>query len=54
MSDSTGSESIGIYLRVSGDEQAQEGTSIETQREFLQAWAKLQGYEIYKEYSDPG
>lgn len=48
------SQSVGLYLRVSTDEQAQEGTSIETQREFLRAWAKLQGLAVYREYSDPG
>lgn len=50
----TGAISIAIYPRVSTDEQAQEGTSIETQREFLGAWAKLKGYEVFKEYPDPG
>jgi site-specific DNA recombinase len=52
--DATAPITVAIYTRVSTDEQFQEGTSIETQREFLQAWAKLQGCTVYGEYSDPG
>ncbi len=43
---------VAIYARVSTDEQAQGGTSIETQLEFLRSWAKMNGYPICKEYVD--
>ena len=43
---------VALYIRVSTDEQAEEGTSLEVQREFLESYAKLQGYEGY--YPEPG
>lgn len=49
-----GSKTAAIYLRVNTNDQIEEGSSIENQRELLQAWAKLWGYKIYDEYSDRG
>ena len=43
-----------IYTRVSTEEQAKEGYSLEVQREHLEAFAKQKGYEIFKVYSDEG
>ncbi len=41
-----------LYSRVSTDEQAKFGTSLEVQREHLIKYASLQGWEIY--YPEPG
>ncbi len=54
VNDSTGTRSVALYPRVSTTEQAEGGTSVETQTEFLRDWAKLHGYEVYEIYSDPG
>ena len=43
-----------IYLRVSTEDQAREGYSLEVQREYLEAFAKREGHEIFKIYSDDG
>ena len=43
-----------LYLRVSTEDQAREGTSLEVQRETLEAFAKREGLEVYKVYSDDG
>lgn len=43
---------VALYTRVSTDEQAEEGTSLEVQREFLENYARLQGYGVY--YPEPG
>ena len=45
---------IALYLRVSTEDQAKEGYSLEVQRETLEAFAKREGLEIYKVYSDDG
>ncbi|MCX5784124.1 MAG: recombinase family protein, partial [Elusimicrobia bacterium] len=45
---------IALYLRVSTEDQAKEGYSLEVQRETLEAFAKREGLEIYKIYSDDG
>ena len=45
---------IAIYIRVSTEEQAREGYSLEVQREYLESFAKREGYEIFKIYSDDG
>ena len=45
---------IAIYIRVSTEEQAKEGYSLATQREYLEEYTKREGYEIYKAYSDDG
>ncbi len=38
---------VAIYTRVSTEDQAREGTSLEVQREFLENYAKHQGWSIY-------
>jgi site-specific DNA recombinase len=43
-----------LYLRVSTEDQAKEGYSLEVQREVLEAFAKREGLEVYKVYSDDG
>lgn len=45
---------VGIYIRVSTDEQAREGFSIEAQRRILNAWAVVKGAEQVFEYIDDG
>ena len=42
------------YVRVSTDQQANEGVSLDAQREGIQAWAKLHGYELGKVHVDAG
>lgn len=44
----------GIYVRVSTDEQAQEGFSIRGQTEKLKSYAMLKEWDIYDIYSDEG
>jgi len=46
--------STGIYVRVSTEEQAQEGYSIRGQAEKLKAYAMLKEWDIYNIYSDEG
>ena len=46
-------KSIG-YVRVSTDEQAQEGVSLEAQQSMLQAYAKLRGLELTETIVDEG
>ncbi len=43
-----------LYLRVSTEDQAKEGYSLEVQRETLEAFAKREGLEVYQVYSDDG
>ncbi|MDR1630642.1 MAG: recombinase family protein [Oscillospiraceae bacterium] len=43
-----------IYLRVSTEEQAQEGYSIRAQEEKLKAYARIKGWPVYDVYIDPG
>jgi len=45
---------VGIYLRVSTEDQAKEGYSLDVQREYLESFAEREGYEIYKTYCDDG
>ena len=45
---------VGIYIRVSTDEQAQEGYSISAQRERLKAFCSAQNWTDYKFYIDEG
>jgi DNA invertase Pin-like site-specific DNA recombinase len=42
------------YIRVSTEEQASEGVSLEAQRAKLAAWADLNGYELGAIYADAG
>ena len=43
---------VAIYIRVSTEEQAREGYSMEVQREYLLDHAKRLGWEVYKIYAD--
>ena len=45
---------IAIYIRVSTEDQAKEGYSLEVQREYLESFAKREGYEVFKVYCDDG
>lgn len=47
-------KNISIYIRVSTEDQAREGYSLEVQREHLEEFAKREGYEVYKVYCDEG
>jgi site-specific DNA recombinase len=41
---------VAIYIRVSTEDQAKEGYSLEVQREDLEYFARREGYEIFKIY----
>ncbi len=43
-----------LYIRVSTEDQAQEGYSLEVQREYLEAFARREGCQIYRVYRDEG
>jgi len=43
-----------IYIRVSTEDQAKEGYSLEVQREYLESFAKREGLEVFKLYQDDG
>lgn len=45
---------VGLYIRVSTQEQAKDGYSIDEQRERLTKYADAQGWVVYRVYSDPG
>jgi len=45
---------VAIYIRVSTEDQAKEGYSLEVQREYLESFAQREGYEIFKVYCDDG
>lgn len=45
---------VGIYIRVSTEDQAREGFSLSEQKERLEAMCKYKGYEIYNVYEDAG
>lgn len=45
---------VGIYVRVSTLEQAEEGHSIGVQTEKLQAYCVARGWDVYLVYTDPG
>lgn len=45
---------VGIYIRVSTQEQASDGYSIGEQKERLEKYAEAHGWVVYKVYSDPG
>lgn len=44
----------GIYIRVSTEDQARHGISLQAQEESLKNYAKALGYEIFKIYKDEG
>lgn len=43
---------IAIYIRVSTEDQAKEGYSLEVQREYIESFAKREGFGIIKIYQD--
>lgn len=45
---------VAIYIRVSTEDQAKEGYSLEVQREYLESFAKREDLEIFKLYQDDG
>ncbi len=45
---------VGIYVRVSTEEQAKEGISIDAQIDRCQAYCKARGWQLYKIYTDAG
>ncbi|MCX5726869.1 MAG: recombinase family protein, partial [Candidatus Saganbacteria bacterium] len=45
---------IAFYIRVSTEDQAKEGYSLDVQREYLEAFTKREGYEVFKVYCDDG
>lgn len=45
---------VAIYIRVSTEDQAKEGHSLEVQREYLESFAKREGLEVFKVYQDDG
>ena len=45
---------VGIYIRVSTEDQAREGFSLPEQEKRLRAMCEYKGYEIYKIYKDAG
>lgn len=45
---------IAIYTRVSTEDQAKEGYSLEVQREYLESFAKREGFKVFKVYQDDG
>jgi len=47
-------KTAGIYIRVSTEDQAREGFSLEEQKERLEAMCKYKGYKVYKIYEDAG
>ena len=52
MSDNT--VKVAVYARVSSQEQADEGTSLEHQEEQLSSFCQFQNWEIIHKYIDPG
>lgn len=45
---------VAIYIRVSTEDQAREGYSLEVQREYLESFVTREGYDVYKVYCDEG
>ena len=45
---------VSLYIRVSTEDQAKEGYSLEVQREYLESFAKREGLEIFRVYQDDG
>lgn len=46
--------SAAVYVRVSTEDQARKGSSIDAQIEFLEDWAKKDGYGVFEKYVDDG
>ena len=47
-------EKVGVYVRVSTEEQAKEGISIDAQIDRCQAYCKARGWALYQIYTDAG
>ena len=45
---------VAIYIRVSTEDQAKEGYSLEVQREYLESFVKRENLDIFKIYQDDG
>ena len=45
---------VATYVRVSTEEQAREGASLEAQRDYLRLWAERESWEVAAEYEDKG
>lgn len=45
---------VAIYIRVSTEDQAKEGYSLDVQREYLESFVKREGLSIFKVYQDDG
>ncbi len=45
---------VGLYMRVSTEDQAREGFSLQEQKERLESFCKFKGYEIVDYYTDAG
>ncbi|MBU4311322.1 MAG: recombinase family protein, partial [Candidatus Omnitrophica bacterium] len=45
---------VAVYIRVSTEDQAKEGYSLEVQREYLVSFAAHENYEVFKVYCDDG
>jgi len=45
---------VGVYIRVSTEDQAKEGVSLAAQEEALKNYCKMYNYEIYKVYREKG
>ena len=43
-----------LYCRVSSQEQAEHGVSLDDQRERLESWAGIKGYQIIHTYIEEG
>jgi len=43
-----------LYIRVSTEDQAREGYSLEVQGEYLESFAKREAFEVFKVYQDDG
>jgi site-specific DNA recombinase len=54
MSTDTKLTRVALYCRVSSDEQAEHGVSLDDQRERLEAWAKARDYKIARTYIEEG
>src|SRR3989338_11287874 len=47
-------EKVGVYVRVSTEEQAKEGISIDAQIERCRAFCKARGWKVFRIYTDAG
>ena len=45
---------VALYMRVSTEDQAKRGFSLDAQRNRLRAYCEARGWEIVKEYTDEG